>query len=99
GTLIADKYRVDALVGETSFGSLYRGTNTLLDRPVAIVSARPDGDNERFFEAARSAAKISHPNVLALQDFGTDAAGSAFAVHEAPQGEQLTDTIAREGRL
>ena len=98
GKLIAEKYRVDELVGESSFGKIYRGTNTLLDKPVAIA-VPPSDESEAFVAAIRSAAKISHPNVLSLTDFGTDIDGSAFALYESAPGETLADALRREGQL
>lgn len=97
GKLIADKYRVDELIGESSFGLLYRGTNTLLDKSVAIGIA-PEG-GERFLDRAKSAAKISHPNLLSLNDLGTDQDGTKYAVYEAAPSELLADGLAREGQL
>lgn len=98
GKLIEEKYRVDELIGESSFGKLYRGTNTLLDKPVAIAVPGSD-DSEAFVAAVRSAAKISHPNVLSLTDFGTDADSLAYALYESAPGETLADALRREGQL
>src|SRR5688572_4977080 len=94
GNLIADKYRVDELIGESSFGALYRGTNTLLDKPVAIAF----GENG-FLDRAKAAAKVSHPNHLNLNDLGTDTNGTAYAVYEFAPGEPLADALDREGQL
>lgn len=94
GKLIADKYRVEELIGESSFGSLYRGTNTLLDKPVAIGTG---GDG--FLDRAKAAAKISHPNLLNLNDLGTDADGTVYAVYESAAGETLSEALGREGQL
>jgi serine/threonine protein kinase len=98
GKLISDKYRVDELIGESSFGKIYRGTNTLLDKPVAIAFPTAE-DSDNFVTAVRSAAKVSHPNVLSLTDFGTDTDGSAFALYESAPGETLADALRREGQL
>lgn len=98
GKLFADKYRIDEMIGESSFGALYRGSNTLLDKPVAIAVPQSE-DHEAFFTQARAAAKISHPNVVSLTDFGTDADGSAYAIYESAPGETLADALRREGRL
>lgn len=98
GKLIAEKYRIDELVGECSFGELYRGTNTLLEKGVAIVVPWSDG-NESFLAQTRSAAKVSHPNVLSLTDFGTDVDGLAYALYESAPGEMLADALRREGQL
>ncbi len=94
GKHIADKYRVEELIGESSFGSLYRGTNTLLDKPVAIAF----GD-ETFRDRAKAAAKVSHPNLLNLNDLGTETDGTAYAVYESAPGEPLADAFNREGQL
>ncbi len=96
GRQIADKYRVDELIGETSFGALYRGTNTVLDKSVTIAFA---GAGEGFLEQAKAAAKISHPNLLNLIDLGTEDDGTAYNIYEAAPGEPLTDALAREGQL
>lgn len=94
GRLIADKYQVEELIGESSFGSLYRGTNTLLDKPVAIGVG-----GEGFLDRAKAAAKVSHPNLLNLNDLGTEADGTAYAIYESAPGEILSDAFAREGQL
>jgi len=94
GKLIADKYRVDELIGESSFGSLYRGTNTLLDKPVALAFG-----GEGFLDRAKAAAKVSHPNLLNLNDLGTESDGAAYAIYESAPGETLADAFAREGQL
>jgi serine/threonine protein kinase len=96
--LIADKYRIDEPIGESSFGALFRGINTLLDKPVAVALALSD-DHESFFGQARLAAKVSHPNVLSLIDFGTDPDGNAYAIYESAPGETLTNALDREGQL
>jgi len=99
GQLIADKYRVDGVVGEGALGVLHRGTNTLLDKPVSIFILSEDRDLDSFFEQARSAAKISHPNVLGLSDFGADGGGTGYAIFDAAPGEPLKEALAREGQL
>ena len=94
GKLIADKYRVDQLIAEGSFGSLYRGTNTLLDKPIAIGIG-----GEAFLDRVKAAAKISHPNLLNLNDLGTDSDGNPFAIYEAAPSEILSDALDREGQI
>lgn len=88
---------MDELIGESSFGKLYRGTNTLLEKPVAIVT--PNEQDEDLLARAKVAAKVSHPNLLNLTDLGTDADGTAFAIYESAPGELLADAVAREGQL
>jgi len=99
GKLIADKYRVDAYLGPAGLGELYRGTNTLLEKPVSIsiLTGSPDL-SQRFFGEAKAAAKVNHPNVLNLIDFGTHD-GNSYAVFEAASGESLAEALGREQRL
>ncbi|MEO5858129.1 MAG: protein kinase [Pyrinomonadaceae bacterium] len=94
GKLIAEKYRVEELIGESSFGALYRGTNTLLDKAVAIGIG-----GEGFHDRAKAAAKVSHPNLLNLNDVGTDGDGTPYAIYESAPGEMLINAFAREGQL
>ena len=99
GKLIAEKYRVDAYLGPAGLGELYRGINTLLEKPVSIsiLAAGPE-HADRFFSEAKASAKISHPNVLNLLDFGTYD-GTSYAVYEAANGETLAEALRREERL
>ena len=99
GKLIADKYRVDTYLGPAGLGELYRGTNTLLEKPVSIsiLTGGPDLA-QRFFTEAKAAARVNHPNVLNLIDFGTHD-GNSYAVFEAASGETLTEALGREQRL
>ena len=99
GKLIADKYRVDEYLGTAGLGELYRGTNTLLEKPVSISILTGGSDlAHRFFDEAKAAAKVNHPNVLSLVDFGTYD-GRSYAVFEAASGETLAEAVGREGRL
>ena len=82
---------------------VYRGTDRVLDRTVAIkvlsVSLEADPEVvERFRREARSAAGLSHPNVVSVFDTGSDE-GVHFIVMEYVQGETLARIIRREGAL
>src|SRR5688500_13764697 len=77
GALLEQRYRVDALLARGGMSSVYRGLDTRLDRRVAIkvMDARFADDRafvDRFEREARSAAKIHHPNVVAVHDQGVD---------------------------
>jgi hypothetical protein len=99
GKLIADKYRVDSLIREDDSGDLYSARHEVLDRPVTlkILPAAVAVDQrwvKRFVAEARAASALSHPNVLNLTDFGTDAKGITYAVFESTNGTTLRDAIA-----
>ncbi|CAN5260342.1 hypothetical protein BH20ACI2_BH20ACI2_14950 [soil metagenome] len=98
GKLVADKYRVESLVSERESGDLYRGRHEILDRPVTIKVLSPAlGIDPRwvkvFINEARAASSVTHPNILNINDFGTDAKGVSYAVCEEVKGHTLSDLI------
>ena len=77
GTLIANRYRVEALIGEGGMARVHRGTDTTLERPVAIKVLREElADQEevvsRFRREAHAAARLSHPYIVQIFDTGVD---------------------------
>ncbi|MDQ3405726.1 MAG: PASTA domain-containing protein [Actinomycetota bacterium] len=103
GTLLEQRYRVDAPVARGGMSAVYRGLDTRLDRPVAIkVMDRRFADDksfvERFEREARSAAKIHHPHVVAVHDQGFDGE-HVYLVMELVSGATLRDLIAERGAL
>ena len=86
-------YRIESWLGAGGMGEVYRATDTRLDRSVAVkvlsehLSTHPDA-LARFAIEAKAAAALSHPNILAIHDFG-DEQGIAYAVAELLDGETL----------
>lgn len=104
GRVIADRYEVGKLIAGGPNGELYHGRHVLMDKPEILKLLRTDAatDNRvigRFFEQAKTAGKISHPNILDLNDFGTDTDGTPYAVYEGAAVETLKSQLARAGRL
>ena len=104
GRLIADRYRVVALVGSGGMGEVYRAEHVGLKRPTALKFMRPALGQDaaalaRFKREAEQASRISHPNVGAIYDFGETDDGLVFLAMEFIEGESLADRIKREGRL
>jgi eukaryotic-like serine/threonine-protein kinase len=107
GALLEQRYRVDALLARGGMSSVYRGLDTRLDRRVAIkvMDERFADDRtfvERFEREARSAAKIHHPNVVAVHDQGVDRSPSGdlvYLVMELVDGGTLRDLINERGSL
>jgi len=70
-------YRIESWLGAGGMGEVYRATDTRLDRPVAVkvlsehLSTHPDA-LARFEIEAKAAAALSHPNILAIHDFGDE---------------------------
>jgi len=82
-------------------GEVYSAHDVRLDREVAIkvlpeeVAAEPD-PLRRFEREGQAVAKLNHPNILAIHDFGTED-GVAYAVMELLEGESLREVISRGG--
>jgi beta-lactam-binding protein with PASTA domain len=103
GALLEQRYRVDTLLARGGMSSVYRGLDTRLDRPVAIkvMDPRFAADQtfvNRFEREARSAAKIHHPNVVAVHDQGLDG-DHVYLVMELVDGGTLRDLLAERGAL
>ncbi len=99
GKTLADKYRIDTVLRETDLGSIYHGTHLLMGKHVAVKILSPalavDGNIvERFSREAREVSKITHPNLLNVTDFGSDADGTVFIVFEDAEGKPLRSMIA-----
>jgi cell division septation protein DedD len=96
GKLIADKYRVGELIREGETGDLYHGRHEIMDRPVTLkMLPQALGIDQRwqkrFIDEARTASAVSDPNVLQLNDFGTDQKSVSYAVFEPTDGKTLVD--------
>jgi serine/threonine protein kinase len=99
---LADRYRLDSLIGVGGFGRVYRGFDTWLDRPVAVKVPkvdRPVGVEEvdQCRMEAKKVARLRHPNIVPVHDVGRDG-GSCFIVSEWIEGENLANRI-RDIRL
>jgi len=97
GTRIG-KYEIVSPLGQGGMGVVYRAHDTNLERDVAVKvlprNMAEDADAlERFEREARAVAALSHPNVLAIHDFGTHGE-MRFAVMELLEGETLRQRLA-----
>ncbi len=87
------RYRIVGAVGAGGMGEVYRARDESLERDVAI-KVLPDevaGDETRlglFESEARAVARLSHPNILAIHDFGSEG-GVRYAVMEILEGTTL----------
>jgi hypothetical protein len=88
------------LLGRGGMGTVYRARQTNLDRPVALKILSPHlvqdpGFIERFTREARMMARLSHPNIVAVYDFG-QAGGHCYLVMELVDGVNLREAIAAQ---
>lgn len=103
-SVIERKYRIDRLIGRGGMGAVYRARDVGLERDVAIKVIRAslaeaDDARRRFRREARIVARLKHPGIVTVHDFGTLPGGAAFIVMELLEGESLRERLEREGRL
>ena len=101
GQLLGGKYQLEQLLGSGGMGDVYRATNTLIGRTVAIKLLRAEHAKNaeigaRFLREARAANLVRHDNVVDVLDMGKDG-DTPFIVQEFLTGEDLSEKIAREG--
>jgi len=101
--VLADRYELGPVLGEGGMARVYRGLDRQLRRPVAVKVLAPPFDRdrsfvERFRREARAAAGLSHPNIVAVFDSGSDD-GTHFIVTELVEGETLADRLRRDGPM
>jgi serine/threonine protein kinase len=99
GTVLSDRYRIDALIGEGGMGRVYSAEHVMMKKRLAVKVLRRELTTvpevvARFEREAMAAANIDHPNVAAATDFGKLADGSFFLVLEFVMGASLRDEIA-----
>jgi serine/threonine-protein kinase len=100
--LLNNRYRVDGLLGNGGMAIVYVGTDTLLRRRVAIKVLRDqyasdDDFVKRFSYEAQSAAKLSHPNIVNVYDFGQENS-AYYIVMELVDGVTL-EKLLRDERV
>jgi eukaryotic-like serine/threonine-protein kinase len=102
-SVLNDRYEVDKPLGRGGMAQVFRGTDRVLGRTVAIkiLDQKYRDDVKfvtRFRREAQSAAGISHPNVVSIFDTGSED-GVHYIVMEYVDGETLDDVLAREKKL
>ena len=90
----AERYRLEERIATGGMGEVWRATDTVLARPVAVKLLKQeyadDGDfRARFAAEAQHAAALVHPGVAAVFDFGSEAGRRPFLVMELVEGQPL----------
>lgn len=96
------QYEIDSMIGRGGMGAVYRGKQTSLDRSVAIklLPSEMAADEEfvgRFQREARTLAKLQHPGIVAVYDFGQTTEGHLYFVMEYVDGVDLACVIYGDG--
>jgi Tol biopolymer transport system component/predicted Ser/Thr protein kinase len=94
-------YRIVEKIGEGGMGTVYKGVDTHLDRPVAIKVLPPEKVSDqdrrsRFVQEAKAASALRHPNIVVIHDISADQ-GRDFMVMEFVEGRSLDVLIGRKG--
>ena len=101
--LLNDRYQLEEVLGSGGMANVYRARDVVLDRPVAIKVLRKEystNDNfqKQFWLEARSAANLSHPNIVTVHDFGA-ADDLLYIVMELVPGKDLKQLVRERGRF
>ena len=98
--LLADRYQLEELLGSGAMGEVWRAADRVLGRPVAIklLKAADTADIERFRMEAQTTARLNHPHVVGVYDFGSDH-GRLHLVMELVDGWTLARVMSRRGSL
>ena len=109
GDILNGHYRIEAEIGRGTYGRVYRGRDTKLDRPVAIKELARGVDElgssvfadyvRRFEREARVQAGFNHPNIVHVYELIQESADRLYLVMELVDGESLRDALARRGPL
>jgi serine/threonine-protein kinase len=110
GAILGGRYELLALLATGGMGQVWRGRDAFLGRPVAVKVLRSEytGDATflgRFRAEAQHTARLAHPNIATLHDYGEIPAAEgtgehlAYLVMELVEGESLASLLARERRL
>jgi serine/threonine-protein kinase len=95
------QYVVHEKIGEGGMGAVYRASHALLKRPTAIKLISPDRAGEkataRFEREVMATSRLTHPNNVAIYDFGRTRGGVFYYAMELLDGEDLGRLVERTG--
>ncbi|MBI1270968.1 protein kinase [bacterium] len=96
------RYQNLEMIGSGGMGAVYRAYDATLDMQVAVKVLLPGKSDEaavRFHNEARAAAKLMHPNIIKVYDFGQNESGDLYLVMEFIDGITLDQYIKQSGAL
>ena len=101
--VLNNRYLLEERIGSGGMAMVFRAQDQMLERTVAVKTLRKDFSDdpefrERFSQEAKSAANLSHPNIVTVHDFGLDS-GRLFIVMENVPGSDLKSLLRKRGRF
>ena len=103
GTILSDRYRIDAFLAEGGMALVYRAHDIRLERDVALKIVKDEFANspdyqDAFINEAKLAAKVNHPNLVNVFDQGVDG-DFDYLVMELVEGKTLREILAKFGKI
>jgi serine/threonine protein kinase len=100
GTLLGDRYQLDQPIGSGGYSEVWRASDTVLFRPVAVKLLHPGYAEHaealaRFQAEARHAGALAHQNIARVYDYGEPAGEQPFLVMELVEGPSLAHALTR----
>ena len=103
GDVVAGKYLLRGALGEGGMGAVWLAKNLALDIDVALKLIRREvatpQASARLLQEARAAARLDHPSIVRVFDFGETERGDPFIVMEVLHGQSMGDRLAQRGRV
>jgi serine/threonine protein kinase len=98
GAVIDEKFRLDEPLGRGAMGTVYRATQLNLERPVAVKIIRGEVVSnpvalERFKREALAIARLKHPRIISIFDYGVSPEHGAYIVMEHLEGQSLSAVL------
>ena len=104
GQVVDGRFEVIAKLGSGGMGTVYRANQASIGREVALkvidrTLARDPATVTRFMREAKMASQLSHPNTVAVIEFGQDPSGLIYLVMELVRGQTLYDEVKANGAM
>jgi serine/threonine-protein kinase len=98
GTVLAERYQIESVIGEGGIGRVYRARHVRMSRRFAIKVpfgelGYDDKVRARFLQEAEATSRLQHPNVIGVVDVGETAAGLLYMAMDLAEGVSLAEVI------
>jgi serine/threonine protein kinase len=104
GRVLADRYRLDSVLGSGGMGAVYQARDLQTDATLAIkllhqLDQGADDHHQRFFDEALIIGQLFHPNIVQVIGFDKDKDGRPFLIMELLRGKDLYDVLEERKKL
>jgi len=104
GTILAERFEILSLLGSGGMSKVFKAKDLLSDKTVVLKVIAPerlkDEKNiQRFRQEAKALSTLSHPNVVAVRDFGQDQSGTPYLVMDYVEVTPLSEVLRQQGAL